>query len=133
LLDHDAGGQPDLGAVEVHVNQGELLGLSRCGISGAQHQDGKKDHEPAESSAPPLGLVHGDVSLAATRAPSCGAPVPLEATSSLLEEVCQNHARHTASRHCAITPLLTFPTPFVNICPHGCPKTSYPIPQVNID
>src|SRR5262249_3204990 len=65
--------------------------------------------------------------LAATRAPSCGAPVPSEATSSLLGEVCQNHARHTASRHGAITPLLTSPIPFVNSYPHGCPKTSYPI------
>src|SRR5262249_46490553 len=54
------------------------------------------------------------------------APVSAEATSSLLEEVCQNHARHTTSRPCALTPLLTSSSPFVHMCPHGCPKTSYP-------
>ena len=37
LLYHKAGWQPDLGAVEDHVNQGELLGFSRCCISGAKH------------------------------------------------------------------------------------------------
>src|SRR2546425_9378572 len=64
LLHHQAGWQPDLSPVEDHVNQGELLGFSRCCISGAKHQYGKKHNEPAELSAPPMGLSHGDFSFA---------------------------------------------------------------------
>jgi hypothetical protein len=68
LVHHQTGGQPDLGAVEDHVHQGELLGFSRCGISSTQHQDEKQHNEPAAWSAPPISLSHGDISFAPTRA-----------------------------------------------------------------
>src|ERR1041384_1536841 len=76
LLYHQAGWQPDLGAVEEHVNQSELLGFSRCYVSSAKYQYGKKHNEPAELPAPPTSLSHGDFSFAATLAAACGVSAP---------------------------------------------------------
>src|SRR4029450_1230542 len=103
LLYHQAGWQPDLGAVEDHVNQGELLRFSRCCISGAKHQYGEKHNEPAEVSAPPMGLSHGDFSFASTRTPACEAPTSSEGKPFSLEEVCQQLAMHR-QRHAGQCP-----------------------------
>src|SRR2546427_10822658 len=87
LVHHQAGWQPDLGAVEDYVNQSELLRFSCCCTSGAKHQYGEKHNEPAELSAPPMGLSHGDFSFAATLAASCG-------ISALSLMPCHTHLCH---------------------------------------
>ena len=62
LVHDQARWSPDLGAVEGHGNQGELLGFSGCGSSGAQQHDGQTHNEPAEAAAPAMDLSHRTVS-----------------------------------------------------------------------
>jgi hypothetical protein len=62
LVHHQARWSPELGAVEDHGNQRELLGFSGCGSSSAQYQESQTHNEPAEAPAPAMDLSHRTVS-----------------------------------------------------------------------